>query len=99
MRPAITVAPWVPAEVYETSTLDNVSKGLGIAFKRAIDGAGQNFLLFSYHADSGWIGAVSDLNGRVCINPRDDLEALPAQSRKAVVILDLTDLLGSLFDG
>jgi hypothetical protein len=98
VRPTITVAPWVSTETYEKSTLDNVTKGLGIAFKRATDGAGQNFLLFSYHADNAWIGAVSDLNGRVCINPRDDLKAFPAQSREAVVILDLTDLLGSLFD-
>jgi hypothetical protein len=99
VRPAITVVPWISTEAYEQSTLDKVTKGLGIAFKRATDGTGQNFLCFSYYADRGWLGAVSDMNGRVCINPRDDFEEFPAQSRKAVVILDLTDLLGSLFEG
>jgi hypothetical protein len=101
IRPYVMVAPYFePGEQFDTFTgkLQPGSRILARAIKRAVDGAGENFLCLAYANEYLWVDIKTDEQGPACINPRRDFPDVPVRARPVVVVLDLTGLLHGLLD-
>jgi hypothetical protein len=89
--------------------LEKQASEIGIALRRAINGEGENYLLFAYSAEDLWLNVSTDKDGPACINPKHDFpESLMSSSinsgdrsgrrstRTVILVLDLSLLRGLL---
>jgi DNA-binding transcriptional MerR regulator len=66
------------------------------AFDRAASGIGRNYILLAHGDLHLWVHTATDETGSVSIDPAEDFAGFNLPKNAAIIILDLTKLLGSL---
>ena len=64
--------------------------------ERAARGQGRNYLLLAQAPAGPWLHVTTDSAGAVCIDPDHDFAGASLAKTTAIIVLDLTKILGSL---
>jgi hypothetical protein len=76
----------------------HATREVGDALERAERQEGRNYLVLAHTPGNIWIHVATDTSGPVCIDPARDFAEANLTKSTAIIILDLTKILGSLTD-